>query len=542
MDENRPDRIRPVAAPIRAVAGEAFDYLAKSFPVCCGSDEFFYFPQVVPPSDRRSGWDDFSTIRIEDAKRRLSAWESGAGLLAGAAADREEREDAAVLHRLLRTLREQLEEVRFHETQPTFHLTVLCTGLAAALGSGDREAWGNRVRTAPAFLARARETLAGMPRPFRDLGAAMVADAHAWLRTLDPRGEDLARLNSALARFGEFLGNARVKDRFLLPPGVFGRVVRDHIGCAAGADEVREAIVEELRETAGILDGTCAGKMPGGDWREAIRSLPPPELSGGDLLKKYAEEIDGLLEHCLGIGIVPSDLPGAVPLSVRPLPPYLRAVRAASSYAFTPGDAGGSGTFHVVLSEGSGDGPREDPADIRMLAAHETWPGHHLLDSRRWRHSSPVRRSVELPLFYEGWACFAEELMRFTGYFSGPDDLLILARRRHRRAVRGLIDLDLQTGALDPGSAAALLARTGIPPAAAASAVAKYALRPGYQVCYSLGLRRFLDLYARYGEGGAGRFAGAVLSGGETGFDLVEDALRRAARDPGAAGSGRTGA
>jgi len=34
---------------LNAVAKEVFDCLGDAFPVCCLSDEFHYFPQIVPP-------------------------------------------------------------------------------------------------------------------------------------------------------------------------------------------------------------------------------------------------------------------------------------------------------------------------------------------------------------------------------------------------------------------------------------------------------------------------------------------------------------
>ncbi|MGA7105427.1 MAG: DUF885 family protein, partial [Candidatus Deferrimicrobiaceae bacterium] len=104
---------------------------------------------------------------------------------------------------------------------------------------------------------------------------------------------------------------------------------------------------------------------------------------------------------------------------------------------------------------------------------------------------------------------------------------LLLAKRRYRRAVRGLVDLDLQTGERDLRSAVNLLAQSGFTRDAASAVVAKYALRPGYQVCYTFGLRRFLDLYERYGTQDVKRFVETVLSGGEIGFAHVETALNR---------------
>jgi len=244
------------------------------------------------------------------------------------------------------------------------------------------------------------------------------------------------------------------------------------------------------------------------------------------MLGIYGKEAGNLLWHCLGFGIVPEDLSASSPLRIAPLPPYLKAIRAASAYSFTPGHPTHMGTFYVVPREGPWIDNREELAEYRMLSAHETWPGHHLLDSWRWHHAPPLRRPLEFPLFYEGWACFAEELMRLTGYFSGPLDRRLLAKRRHRRAVRGLVDLDLQTGRIGEDAAAGRLADAGFPREVAASVVGKYALRPGYQVCYTFGLRRFLDLHARYGAGEERRFVRTVLSGGETGFDRVEEALR----------------
>jgi len=383
-----------------------------------------------------------------------------------------------------------------------------------------------RAGAAPSFLSRARETLRGIPLRFRDQGMEMIGDIRSWFGTLARDGKDLAPIVSELDRFEDFLRNARTKGRYLLPPGTVERIVREHIGCGAGTDEVRDVIAEEIRETAGFPDSSGGAADSGRGRDETFLPGFPPEIPTGGMLEIYGKEAENLLHHCLGIGIVPEDLSAVSPLRVAPLPPYLKAIRAASAYSFTPGHPTRKGTFFVVPREGPWIDNREELAEYRMLSAHETWPGHHLLDSWRWNHAPPLRRPLEFPLFYEGWACFAEELMRITGYFSGPRDRHHLAKRRHRRAVRGLIDLDLQSGRIGEDAAAGRLVQAGFPREVAASVVGKYALRPGYQVCYTFGLRRFLGLHARYGAGEENRFVRTVLSGGETGFDRVEEALR----------------
>jgi len=516
----------PVEDILRPIAEKLFSYLGESFPVCCGSDEFYYFPQVVPAQGGGTGWDNFTPEKIGEVTGRLSSVEDELGLLPGKSEDRELLADAETLKRMVRTLREQLAHVRFHETQPTFHLTVMCTALAASLGDPDHLAFRHRAKTLPSFLEQAKETLTDMPRLFRDLGLGMIRDTKAWLGSLKRDETEIAPVHAAVSQFEDFLRGARTKSRYLLPSEIVERIVKEHMGCGVAPRDVRDAILEEIGEMGGIMDTICAGLFPGDSRKEAIRNIPLPGIPEGGTLALYREEAANLLRHCIMERFVPEDLPAISPLRVETLPPYLEAIRAASAYSFSPGNPAGGGTFFIVPREGPWDDNREDLADYRMLTAHEAYPGHHLLDSWRWHFVSPTRRPVEMPLFYEGWACFAEELMRMTGYFSGPVDLLLLAKRRYRRAVRGLVDLDLQTGTIDERRAARLLADSGIPADVASSVVAKYALRPGYQVCYTFGLRRFLDLYSRFGTNDLKRFVEAVLSCGDIGFEHVENALR----------------
>ena len=56
--------------------------------------------------------------------------------------------------------------------------------------------------------------------------------------------------------------------------------------------------------------------------------------------------------------------------------------------------------------------------------------------------------------------------------------------------------------------------------------VPKYALRPGYQVCYTVGLRSLLQLKNRYAPTDGEGFARRVLAQGEIGFVALEAVLR----------------
>jgi hypothetical protein len=116
--------------------------------------------------------------------------------------------------------------------------------------------------------------------------------------------------------------------------------------------------------------------------------------------------------------------------------------------------------------------------------------------------------------------------MARTGYLSHPWDRFLQACRRLRRAVRGKVDLGLQGGLLTLAEAAALLTEAGFEKAETLTAAGKYALRPGYQACYTVGLRRFLALFSAFSGNDIGAFVRSVLAQGEIGFADLEKILR----------------
>ncbi|MFH1625968.1 MAG: DUF885 family protein [Pseudomonadota bacterium] len=115
--------------------------------------------------------------------------------------------------------------------------------------------------------------------------------------------------------------------------------------------------------------------------------------------------------------------------------------------------------------------------------------------------------------------------MSHTGYFQAPTDSLLLARRHFWRAIRGKVDLEIQVGKMDLEAAASCFTLAGMNKHRALSAVRRYALKPGYQLCYTMGLRPFRRLYERFGGDRPRDFAVKVLALGQIGLDNLEEAL-----------------
>jgi uncharacterized protein (DUF885 family) len=161
--------------------------------------------------------------------------------------------------------------------------------------------------------------------------------------------------------------------------------------------------------------------------------------------------------------------------------------------------------------------------EFKPLTAHETIPGHHLLDSIRRKLDNPVRRQIESPLFYEGWASYAEYLLIDSGYITRPLDLLVDYKRRLWRSARCQVDVGLTTGKIKPDDAAHLLKTCGFSPEETHRQVDRFRLNPGYQLCYSFGLHEFKQLKASYASHmNTPLFHQFILQGGELPFHLID--------------------
>lgn len=524
----------PTSSKAKAIFFQFLERLATDFPIACASDEFYYFPQIRLETPQWQQWDCFSAATIQQVIQQLTLWERELAPLIAAQPTGQLAIDLALFQQVSQTLREQLEEVRAWERQPTFYLTLVGIGLAEALAADDMAAAHQRARGLPDFLDQSSHNLKHVPQLFRDLGLAMVADTRAFLESLAPTIPEIRRAISALDHFDTTLRKLPVKRHFRLDQQLLERIVHSHLNCEmdiAAASHLLDLEIAEMNQLlqaeAARLLATPSAFPPSHwpDWREALAAIPLPQVGPDGWLGRYRQEVDNLAQHCLRQGWLSERLAAACPVHVATVPQYLAAIRTASSYSVIAQHPPVGGTFYILASDGAQALSPESQRELPMLSAHETYPGHHLLDIHRWQMSNYFRRSIEQPIFYEGWACFAEELMWRTGYFIAPADRLLLAKRRLWRAIRGKIDLGLQTGKMKLATAAGYLQETGVPKPHALGVVQKYPLQPAYQLCYTIGLRRFLGLFETYGQQNLNRFVQTVLENGEISFSNLEKLL-----------------
>lgn len=260
-------------------------------------------------------------------------------------------------------------------------------------------------------------------------------------------------------------------------------------------------------------------------WQRLVEYEDVAVESSHGVLEVYRKEVQCLRSFFYTHDVL--SFPTGEQVEVAPTPSYLSSLRATASYrAPLTGRPGRSGVFYItpgtqlrglILSHRS------------YLSAHETYPGHHVLDTIRLHHPSPIRRQIESPLFYEGWACYAEILLDELDYTTDPRQRLVDLQRQLWRDLRAVLDIRLLTDKITMEQAVRGIAAIGLSRDSAARQVRRFAPTPGYQSCYFLGMHEILRLRERFaGRLGLKAFHDLLLGGGQLSFELVEKKIEAA--------------
>lgn len=510
------------SARLDKLADEIYTALAAQFPVCLASDEFHFFPHFRSVAEDESAWDDFSEGAVRNFFSNVMQWQTRLDELRPRFTASDVTVDIDLLSRVLTTLYEQLKRVRVHQTQPTFYLTIISIGLAEAL-SESREALERRITALPAFLETAMANLTHVPVVAAEVVRQMIPGLTTWISILPLTNAERDAAMAIFQRFHTHLDRIDTAADFRLPGDLYARVADYHMGCQMGLEEIEWHLNREIEAAENRLLES-AGRISGGQtWQEVFQDLPSPAAPQNDVQALYSGGIARLKRHCLEQGFFSDRQITGSEIEIKAIAEHMLPVRANAAYSMPPGHPPGGGVFYILPLN-----RRPVPRDMMLLAAHETYPGHHLLDTLRWNQRRPLRRCLEFPLFYEGWASFCEEILFDSEFFSGPADSLMMAKRRFWRAMRGRAELRIHTGRYTLDEATQDLAGVGLVTKDQALAmVRRYALKPGYQLAYAIGRRKFRQLYTAFSGQGQplADFMRNVLAHGEIGFDHLAERL-----------------
>ncbi|MCC6809991.1 MAG: DUF885 domain-containing protein [Deltaproteobacteria bacterium] len=177
-------------------------------------------------------------------------------------------------------------------------------------------------------------------------------------------------------------------------------------------------------------------------------------------------------------------------------------------------------------------------ADLRNTVTHEAYPGHHVQFSVAHRHGSlwrnaPWTSALQAQMGVdttEGWAHYAEALMKGQGFYTSLPDELQATNDALWRAVRIELDIGLSCGEITLEQAALrLVEEIGMHKDAALSEVRRYATMPGYNLCYAIGkhLIRELRKEAEKKPGfSMAKFHALVMTNGQAPLVVARERMR----------------
>jgi len=525
------------------LAGDFFAFLAREFPTLCRHDEFLFFPRAAVPPDYWWQAPRLEAAAIQAAAAQVAGWETRLTALLPELTGLAAAGEAALLRHSLQSVLRELGPGGPWARDPFFYLKIAALAWAPILAgtprltTRDEEKLADLLAQVARLFTRAGRRIKTLTLPARLLSSGAFADAHRFFDEvvpgfLQPRGFTGGSLRRRLSEVSQNLGRFWEKVSALPATAPCSRgekglleILTQSWGWGQGLDAAAAILETEIAASRGALEKLAAGLNPGLPWTRVMAGLPLP-AHGGDLLGLYRQEIERLWAFWGNSPVLPPPQ-GRVEVAATPL--YLRSLRSSASYAAAWGPPEETPGYFYVSPE------MEDRAHhlrhCRFLSAHETVPGHHFLDTLRLSLPGLVARQYESPLYYEGWACYAETLLLSEGYLGpGPGDLLVGWQRRLWRALRGQVDLELHRGRWDLEEGCRCLSQAGYPEETARLQVLQLALNPGYQLCYTLGLKEILRLREEYAPSlGLARFHETLLGGGQLPFTWLAKRLKAAA-------------
>ncbi len=563
-----------------------FSFLAKHFPVMCASDEFHFMPRAEAAAEYYDRLEDLDRDALEEHLRALHRFKEELESGVDSIGDFESFIDIKLVLSNIAGILIELEDRAILKHNPLVYLKVAFIGLDHAVSrpaeniSIVHERALERLRHIPCLFAQAQRNLESVPALLHTAASYMIGDCFLYLDEIQQElsldadtvyGKMLVRLcskvRSALARFKNFLDSfsertVKNSDDDIRAADTIEATLKKHFLSTRSLEEIYRIGMEERARCLAELHYLQAAIDPDKTWQELYDAYLP--VKSDDIMSLYRSECSRLGEFFAGRGF---EIPAEPSILQTPL--YLRSVRGSASFsASLPTDGPGSDHFYITMEnrqlqkggfsheDGQQRGSRflnetctvqKDSRpyratsslenmqqrvnrrlhrELKYLTAHEAIPGHHLLDYRRKRLLNPVRRQIESPLFYEGWACYAESLLIEYGYIDSPIELLVNQKRNLWRAARCQIDAGLAAGILDINMCIGLLEEAGFEEDEARTQIGRFLLNPGYQLCYTLGRYEILQLRRRYGTVlGLTSFHREMLDAGELPFILLEKRL-----------------
>lgn len=245
-----------------------------------------------------------------------------------------------------------------------------------------------------------------------------------------------------------------------------------------------------LKEVGDELRAATRDLRGDDDVAALARSITREHPGAAELLDAYRNDMRAAYRFLAARDIV--SLPTRERLAVVETPAFLRHQIPFAAYLDpAPNDPEQRGHYYVTPATDEDALREHNWPGIQHTCVHEAWPGHHLQFVTANRN--PAARSLPRLLnpsatLYEGWALYCEQMMWEQGFLARPEQRFLLLRDRLWRALRVVIDVEIQVrGTTLEQAADRMVEVLGFPRPQALADLAWYSRAPATPMGYALG-------------------------------------------------------
>jgi len=328
-------------------------------------------------------------------------------------------------------------------------------------------------------------------------GAEFIRDleAHPKLTAASITGlaKELNNAAQALVDYAQFLEQeigAKARGDFACGQAHFNEILRRRHFLDIGSEQLYEFGKELFAKTERDLKTVCKKLFGNDDIAAATRRIKADHPQPENLLDVYRRHMQAARAFLSEKNLV--TLPQYETLDVVETPVFLRHQIPFAAYSEPPpNDPTQQGYYYVTPPADAEQLAEHNNAGIMNTCAHEAWPGHHLQFVSA--NLNPAARSLPRLLnasatLYEGWALYCEQLMQEQGFLSLPEQHFLLLQDRLWRALRVMIDIEIQTRGLSLEAAAQrLVSDLGFPYPQAYADLMWYSKSPTVPLSYATG-------------------------------------------------------
>jgi hypothetical protein len=530
-----------VNSHIHSIAAAYFDYLGAQLPHQCASDEFYFLPRSEKAVDYLGTLDDMRPDKIEEVLAQIQSLRTA--LSRETSDDPQEEIDRITVQQSMDRFIWEFGVFGSWRRDPTLYIKIplfACDEIMSRVPASSehlRDSFSSLFSQIPGFLEQALKNLHRPAGNSLRVAMDMAVDAlsffqHDVTRFIEETlGGDpgLLELNHVVLHSWESyrkgLESFSPDTPFAMGEVLFSELLKTCLCYPRSAGEVlelaQEAFDRTLERAKYMAKQICQDKT----WQSLVHDENGQDAGFPVILQMYRNEVRKLRGFFRSHDVM--TFPAGESVEVLPTPSYLVSLRATASYkAPLTGKTAGKGVFFITPFRGIS---RLVRSHVAYLSAHETYPGHHVLDTFRIQHPNLIGRQIESPLFYEGWSCYGETLLDDLGYVTEPKRQLVQVQRQLWRDLRAILDVKLHTKRATMDGASKEIQELGFSSEGAHRQLRRFALTPGYQSCYFLGMYEIQRLREQFEPRlGLRRFHDVLLLGGQIGFDLVKQRLESA--------------